>query len=108
MPVGRFVGAVNAISIALSGADFRQVRMPHEAGMLGHCDAVLRLIAIVAAEEAELDAGGIFGCEREIHPAAIPRRAERIRFSREYFHGAYVGDLQSERIPSNRADYHSK
>ena len=52
MAVGRLVGAVNPIAIALAGANARKVDVPHEAGLLGHRNAVLLLISIVAAEEA--------------------------------------------------------
>jgi hypothetical protein len=83
MTVGRLVGSRNPISIALSGTDAGKVYVPYEAGLFGHRDgALLLLVGVVTPKQADLDAGGVFRSDREVHPGAVPRRAERIRLPR--------------------------
>jgi hypothetical protein len=78
---------MNSETIALTGPDSRQVDMPNEAGLFGYRDTRLLLVAVITAEQADVDAGGIFGREGEIHPGSVPGRAHRIRFPRQCFHG---------------------
>src|SRR6185503_18096167 len=79
------VRAMDAVGVALAGADPGQVAMPVEDGVLGDVDTHL---AALVVEEAELDALGVFGEEREVRAAAVPDRAERERPSGPDFHYA--------------------
>ncbi len=79
VPLLRRVRAVDAVAVALAGADPRHVAVPVPGGALGELDARLRVVAV---EQAELDALGVLGEEREVRPVAVPRGAERERLSR--------------------------
>ena len=86
--VGRVVGAVHAVAVALARLDARQVRVPHERVLLGHRDARL---GVVVVEQAQLDALGDLREQREVGAGAVVRRAERIRASGPDLHRAPSG-----------------
>ena len=71
------VRAVDAVAVALAGADAGQVAVPVVGRALDHLDA--RLDVLGAVEQAQLDALGVLAEEAEVRPAAVPRRAERER-----------------------------
>jgi hypothetical protein len=64
--------AVDAVAVALAGADAGEVAVPVEGVALVERDALLAVVA----EEAELDALGVLAEEREVRPLAVPGRAE--------------------------------
>ena len=72
----RVIRAVDAVAVALPGADRRQVPVPDEAVDLGQLDARLgtRLI-----EQAQLNPLGDLGEQGEVRPPSVPRRAKRVR-----------------------------
>ena len=69
----RLPGAVDAVGVALTGADAREVDVPVVRRPLAHLDALLDVGLVV---EAELDALGALAEEREVRPVAVPGRAE--------------------------------
>src|SRR5688572_4110793 len=73
MALGGRVGPVHAVAVALPGPDERQVAVPVEGGHLAQLDP---LLDAVLAEQAQLDARGVLGEDREVRAAAVPRRAE--------------------------------
>src|SRR5439155_9333805 len=72
------VGPVDAIAVALPGADARQVAVPVVRRVVRLLDALL----VVAVEEAQLHALGVLAEQREVRPLAVPGRAERERPAR--------------------------
>src|SRR5262249_44995177 len=74
----RVVRAVDAVAIALAGPDARQVAVPVVGRAVGHLDPLLPLVGV---EEAELDALGVLGEEREVRALAVPHRAEGERLA---------------------------
>jgi hypothetical protein len=72
------VGAVHAVAVALAGADARQVAVPVVRRVLDDLDA--RLV-VVGVEQAELDALGVLGEQREVRPLPVPGGAERERLA---------------------------
>ena len=84
--LGRRVGAVHAEAVALAGADERQVRVPVERGPLAQLDA---LLGVVLVEQAQLDARGVLGEDREVRAAAVPVRPERERVAGPDLAGAH-------------------
>ncbi len=74
VPLFRGIGAVDAVPVALSRADTREVGMPVRALARGQLVADL---AAVGTEEAELDALRVLGEEREVRPFAVGSRTER-------------------------------
>ena len=91
MTLGGVVGTRNAIAVALARTNPRQVDMPDEAGVIGKRDAGLLLIAVVAAEQANLDASGIFRSDSGRLTRCRPRwRPEDTAF-RVVFSSVWVG-----------------
>src|SRR5262249_5807135 len=72
----RLVRAVDAVAVPLAGPDAGQVAVPVEDGAVDHLDD---LLAVVLVEQAELDALGVLGEEREVRALAVPHRPERER-----------------------------
>ena len=70
------VRPVDAVAVALARADERQVAVPVERRALVQLDA---LLGAVLVEQAQLDARGVLGEDREVRAAAVPVRAERER-----------------------------
>jgi hypothetical protein len=81
VPLLRLVGPVHAIAVELAGAQLRQVAVPDEIGALAQRDA-LHLALAGLLEQAQLDLLGVAREQREIHPFAVPGRAERMRGTR--------------------------
>src|SRR2546427_9375136 len=66
---------IDSIAIADSGAGLRQVDVPDVLGLLADRNARLTTVLV---EETQLDAGCVFGEQREVHARAIPDGTERI------------------------------
>jgi hypothetical protein len=73
------VGAVDAVAVALTGLDRRQVHVPHEGIVFGHLDAI-RLGAVVG-DETQLDALGDLGEQREVDPRTAVGRPQGVGLS---------------------------
>ncbi len=71
------VRALDAVAVELAGLQLGEEAVPDVVGAFGEPDAV-RLGPPEIVEEAQLDAGGVFGKEREVDAVAAPRRAERV------------------------------
>ena len=82
MAVLRIVRAINTISVQRSGFDFRQIAVPNLIGVLRQYDTPQLAIA-ARIEDTQFDFFCVFGEEREIHAAAVPRCAQRVRTTRE-------------------------
>src|SRR6185503_672748 len=76
VPVGRVVGAVDTVAVALAGVDARQVAVPDVGRPLDDRDLLLVALAV---EQAERDLGRVLGEQREVRAVAVPGRAERER-----------------------------
>ena len=74
-------GPVHPVAVALAGPDVGQVGVPAVAVDLGERDPDLGEVA-VGPEQAQLDALGDAGEEREVGPGAVVGRAERVRRAR--------------------------
>jgi hypothetical protein len=79
VPFGGVPGTVDAIPVALSGNDVRQVPVPAERGHLAEVGALLVPIFI---EETELHPLRDLGEDREVGADAVVHRTQRVRFSR--------------------------
>ena len=77
MPFIWRVGAIHAVAIELSGLHPLQIAMPDLIGSMRQADA-LRLMPARGLEQAEIDGTRMGRKQREIHAAAVPRRAEWI------------------------------
>ena len=84
VPVMRRIGPVHAVAVALAGARIGQVAVPDELAALGEAHA---LLVSGLVEEAQVDGGRVLAEEREVHPRAVPGRAERIRLAPPDPHG---------------------
>src|SRR5665213_4060853 len=91
MAVRRVVGSVNAVSVERAGPQTRQVAVPDFVGEFGQ--RVTRDLAPSArVEDAQVDALGVGGEEREVDAGAVPVRAERIGAARfEAFRHRHYG-----------------
>ena len=78
MPVLRIVRAIHTISVQCAGFDFRQVAVPNLIGVLRQDDTSQLAIA-ARVEDTQFDFFRVLGEEREIHTAAVPCCAQRIR-----------------------------
>ena len=76
MPGVGVIGAVDAIPVPLAGTGLGEVDVPDLVGLLRDGDG--RRLGAVLVEQAELHRGGVLGEQREVHPCAVPRRAQRI------------------------------
>ncbi len=74
MAVLRRVGAVDAIAVELTGVHVGEVAVPHHVGVLGQRDRQRLHLGVDRVEEAELDAGGVLGKDREVDADTVPRR----------------------------------
>ena len=83
VPARRVVRPVDAVAVALSRPDAGDVAVPVVRGVVGELDACLGAVLV---EQAELDALGVLGEEREVRPFAVPRRSERERPARPDVH----------------------
>ena len=72
------VRPVYAVGVEKPRARVRQVAMPDEVGALAQLHA-LDLAPATRIEQAELDALGVLGEEREVHSRTVPGGAERMR-----------------------------
>ena len=72
---GRVVGAVRSITVALPGQHLGQIGVPAVSGCFRHRDPGFPLVA----EQAELDALGHLGKDREVGPGAVVAGAQRVR-----------------------------
>src|SRR5215213_11312543 len=66
---------MHAVPVPLPGLDAGDEGVPHEAVDLGELDA---LLGTVVLDEAQLDALGDLGEEREVDPSAVVRRTEGV------------------------------
>ena len=73
------VGAVDAVAVALARMHAGQVAVPVVVRDPGELDP---LLLALRGEEAELDALGVLGEDREVRPLAVPGRAERVGLPR--------------------------
>jgi hypothetical protein len=90
--------AVDAVAVALAGADAGEVAVPVEGVALLERDALLAVVA----EEAELDALGVLAEEREVRPLAVPGRAEGERRARPdlpHRRGSTIPDIRTSTRP---------
>ena len=88
MAGARVVGPVDAVAVALAGADARQVDVPVERGALGDLDP---LLDVVVVEQAQLDPLRVLGEQGEVGPVPVPARAQRERPARpDVSHRAHV------------------
>src|ERR1039457_3333787 len=76
--VFRLVGAVDAVAVALSRTNARQIDVPVVRGLVLDRDPGL---VVILVEQAQLDALGALGEQREVRALAVPARAERKRLS---------------------------
>ena len=83
--LGRVVGAVHAVAVALAGLHAGQVGVPHEAVHLGQLEPGLRAVVV---DEAELDLVGHLGEQREVHAGAVIGRAEGVGLAGPDFHAS--------------------
>ncbi len=74
VPLFGGIGAVDAVAVALTGADPGEVGVPVRALARGE---LVTDLAAVGPEEAELDALRVLGEEREVRPFAVGSCAER-------------------------------
>src|SRR5258708_37688418 len=74
---------MDPIGIDLPGAGLRKIAMPHMVRSFGQLDA-LDLAAAFRLEQAELDALGALGVEREIDARSIPGSPERMGTAARY------------------------
>jgi hypothetical protein len=74
---------VHAVPVALPGADSRQEAVPDVAVGLGDVQPLLVPAGVVV--EAELDALGHLGEEREVSADAVITGTKGVRLSRPYF-----------------------
>ena len=72
----RIPRAVDAVAVALSRADPREIDVPVVGRQLAHLDA---LLVVRLVEQAELDAPGVLAEQREVRPVAVPAGTERKR-----------------------------
>src|SRR5437660_2134625 len=88
------VGAMRAVAVQEARSRFGQIAVPHHVGTFGERKA-LELAAAARVEDDEIDTGRVRRVQREIHAAAVPGRAERIRTTRPdnawYRHAALSG-----------------
>ncbi len=81
VPIGRVVGAMDAIAIKLVGAPVGQIDVPDLVGIFGKLDP--RFLANSGAvEQTQLDLLRMRREQREIHPLAVPGGAQRIGAAR--------------------------
>jgi hypothetical protein len=76
-------GPVDAVAVPLSRSDAREVDVPHVGVDLGHLDS---LLSAPVVEQAQLDAFGDGGEQREVRPRSVEGRAERGGGSRPGLH----------------------
>ena len=76
MSLGGLVRTMYSIAVEKSGTSLGQIGVPDIIGTLRHVDA-LDLAAALRVEQAQLDALGILGEEREVDAGAVPRGAAR-------------------------------
>ena len=102
VPAGGVPRAVHPERVALPGADAREVPVPVEGGPLRQVDARL---AVLAVEQAELDAGGVLAEQREVGAGAVPGGAEGKGPPRPHRHRATAPDHAGRRsvVPSKPA-----
>src|SRR4029453_9646052 len=79
-------GVVNPVTIELPGTEARQVDVPDLVGVLRQANAGGSPPAVRSVKQAQFDLGGVLRKEREIHAAAIPGGAERVRLSKPHVH----------------------
>src|SRR5690606_32601309 len=72
------VRPVHPVAVEQARARLRQVAVPDVVGPLAQLDAV-RLAAADAVEQAQFDALGTFGEDREVDALAVPGRSARVR-----------------------------
>ena len=75
----RVVGAVDAVAVALPGTDAGQVHVPVERRALADLDPLLDVLVV---EQAQLDALGVLGEQREVGALPVPGRTQRERPAR--------------------------
>ena len=75
----RRVRAVHAVAVQLARMHVRQVAVPDHVGLLGQRNRQRLDFGVDRVEQAELDAGGVLGEQREVDADAVPGGAERIR-----------------------------
>ena len=72
------IRAMRAVAVQQARSRFGQIAVPHHVGAFGE-RKVLQLAAAARVEDDEVDTGCIRRVQREVHAAAVPGRAERIR-----------------------------
>ncbi len=78
VPLVGLVRPVDAIAVVLPCGDVGEMPVPHVAGSLRQRDA-RELAAVRAVEQAQLDLFGVRGEQREVGPATVDGRAQRMR-----------------------------
>ena len=80
-----FVGSMDAVTVEQARVGLRQIAVPHLVGVFRQREA-RDLPPTLPVEQAQLDFGGIRREQGEVHPAAVPGRAERMRPPRPHGH----------------------
>ena len=83
----RVVGAVRSITVALPGQHAGQIGVPAVSGCFRQRDPGFPFVA----EQAELDALGHLGKDREVGPGAVVAGAQRVRRARPHFRQPFLG-----------------
>src|SRR5215218_9685155 len=87
---------MHAVPVPLPGLDAGDEGVPHEAVDLGEVDA---LLGSVVLDEAQLDALGDLGEEREVDPGAVVRRTEGVGLAGPDLHwGLPSGGRESDLV----------
>ena len=92
--------SVDAVAVALPGFDVGHVRMPDVAVDLGERDT---LLVAVGVEQAQLDAFGDLGEDREVGADAVVGRAEGVRPPRPQVHRLPTLSHSGRRYPPTRS-----
>ena len=83
----RVVGAVDTVSVPLTGLDARQIVMPDIRVLLGHLDAGF---AVLIIEQAQLNLVGDLRVDGEIHAGPVVMGAERIHRTWSDLHSSSI------------------
>ena len=70
---------MNPITIRLTGADTRQISMPHMTGALNQLDAIGLHRVVRMPEEKQLYPGSVLGEQGKVGPLPVPAGSERGR-----------------------------
>ena len=78
MSIARFVWAMHAKAVELTGSRVGEVAVKDLVGAFAQPEAVRFSLLVGCIEETEVDGGSVLGKEGEVDAFSIPGRAERI------------------------------